>query len=112
MKAQNDIGKEKAGVMEERLKLAREQADISAKEAAELKGQLEKLKVQIQSRASQLELQTSTSVIEDNLSRLIDANTATSGYLGHVSTGFDEKGSRKWRPIRAEEAEKLLGRKP
>ncbi|MBR1204477.1 MULTISPECIES: hypothetical protein [unclassified Bradyrhizobium] len=112
LKAQNDVGKERAIVMEERLKLAKEQQDISTKEAAALKNELGKLKGQIESRAPQLELQNSTSVIEGNLNRLIGASTAASHYLGHVSTGFDENGRLTWRPIRPDEEEKLLGLKP
>jgi hypothetical protein len=103
LKAQNDVGKERALVMEQRLMLAREQQDISTKEATALKEQLEKLNAQIRSQASGFELQASANVIEGNLNRLMGANTAASEILGHISTGFDEKGQLKWRPIRGDE---------
>lgn len=100
--------KAQALVLDQRFSFAREQADLSTREATGLKAQLDSLKGQIEGHAPVPELQNSTSLIEVNLIRLIDANTAVSKSLGHVSTGFDSQGRLTWRPIRSDEAEELL----
>jgi hypothetical protein len=98
-------------VLNQHVSFAKDQAEISAKEAAGLKARLETLNEQITRRATPVELQDSTSLIEGNLARLIGANTAASESLGHVSTGIDAQGRLTWRPIRPDEAEELLGRR-
>jgi hypothetical protein len=95
-------------VLNQHVSFAKDQAEISAKEATGLK---ETLNEQITRRATPIELQNSTSLIEGNLARLIGANTAASESLGHVSTGIDAQGRLTWRPIRPDEANELLGRR-
>lgn len=92
----------------QRVNFAKDQAEISTEEAAGLKARLDTLNKQIVRRATPMELQNSTSLIESNLVRLIGANTAASESLGHVSTGFDAQGRLTWRPIRPDEADELL----
>jgi hypothetical protein len=102
--------KAQIAALDQRFNLAKDQTAISTKEATESKAQLERLKQQIENHAPLESLQNSTSLLEGNLIRMISANTAASESLGHVSTGFDEKGRLIWRPIRPDE-EHLLERR-
>lgn len=62
--------------IEQRLKLAQEQAAISAKETEQLKTQVEALQKNIEDNASQFELQKSAAALDHNLNRIVSANEA------------------------------------
>jgi hypothetical protein len=61
------------------------------------------LKAQIANQAPRETLQNSADVFEGNLNRLLTANNSTATVLGFVSTGFNERGGLKWRPIGEDE---------
>ncbi|SDK27662.1 MULTISPECIES: hypothetical protein [Bradyrhizobium] len=94
--------KAQMAALDQRFSLAKEQTAVSAKEASDLKSQLEKLQHQITNRESTEVLTESSRVLTTNLNRMISANNAAQGYL--VSTGFDKNGELSWRPMTKEEA--------
>lgn len=99
--AENNGLKAQIAALDQRFNFAKEQAALSTKEAVDLKAQLEKLKSQIAGRASLLELQNSTAVLDGNLNRLMIANTAVADALDYHyrSFGFDGNGQLIWRKI-------------
>ena len=99
--------KAQVAALDQRFSLAKEQTVVSMKEATDSKGQLEKLRQEINNRAPIETLQNSSKVLDANLNRVLSANTAASEILGYISTGFDDRGQLKWRPIRPDE-ERLL----
>src|SRR5258708_7304086 len=95
--------KAQIAALDQRFSLAKDRTAISTNEATESRAQLERLKQQIENHAPLESLQNSTSLLEGNLIRMISANNAASESLGHISTGFDERGRLTWRPIRPDE---------
>lgn len=95
--------KAQLAAIDQRFNLAKDQTAISTDEATASKARLELLKRQIENRAPMESLQNSTALLERNLIRMIGANNAASESLGHISTGFDEKGQLTWRPIQPDE---------
>jgi hypothetical protein len=100
--------KAQVALIDQRFNFAKEQLDLATTEASSLKTLIERLNRQVKGRAPALEVQNSTSLIEGNIGRLMGATGAASDWLGHVSTGFDDKGQLSWRPMRRDEAH-LLG---
>jgi hypothetical protein len=89
--------------LEQRVSFGKDRADAATKEASDAKADFEKLKAQIANQAPRETLQNSADVFEGNLNRLLTANNSTATVLGFVSTGFNERGGLKWRPIGEDE---------
>ena len=99
--------KGKVEVLDQRLNFAKDRADAATKEAAEAKAEFEKLKKEIADQAPRETLQNSADAFEGNFNRLLTANNSTATVLGFVSTGFNNRGGLKWRPIGEDEAHLL-----
>ncbi|QND70808.1 hypothetical protein [Tardiphaga robiniae] len=106
--AESEINGLKAQIaaLDQRFSLAKEQTAEAAKEAADLKSSVEKLQVQIKNREPEEVLTRSSKLLDANVNRVLSANTAAQGYL--ISTGFNEKGVLRWRPMTEEEIQKEI----
>src|SRR5882762_6068153 len=71
--------KAQIAAIEQRFNLAKEQTVIFTKEIADLGAQLDNLKAKIANHAPLKELQDSTALLEGNIGRLQNANTAARG---------------------------------
>jgi hypothetical protein len=102
--------KGKAEVLEQRVVFAKDRADAAVKEAKDTKAQLNTFmqKVdnlqKIDSQAAREAVRNAREALDHNINRLLSANTTTATVLGHISTGFDEHGKLKWRPLTSDEA--------
>jgi hypothetical protein len=94
--------KAQIGALDQRFSLAQEQTAVAAKEATDLKASVEKLQMQIKERESTEVLVLSSKLLDENVNRVLSANTAAQGYL--ISTGFNGAGGFNWRPMTEEEA--------